>query len=524
MRALRRNLLAEDLRAAAQRLSEIDESDLDRGEKQQLQLLRAEYLALRGEYADAETALRPAKTSLPASSLHRSRAHLRIAQGRGLEAMGMLEQMTDAERDQDWHDLYWKALLATPAPEDKRAQLMARISAADTFAAQQRILRDALTDPQALAEEETLPRSLRALLAMPGAAIRIGLVLPLDGPLEAFGSAFLEGFVTAWFASSEDTGVRFTLYDASELNADADYSRLATELIRDRIELVIGPVSRSRLLSMQRILPREVGWIALNLLENPDALREGQFMFELSTEGEVEALARRIRAGHWPRVLTYHSRSGWSQRAADALQAVLDEQGLIGSVELGDAAAVTEEVGLSLLIDGSQARIRNVSRLLQGAVDTETRRRQDLDAIVMLVDGNLASAVAPALRFHDAGDVQRFATSRMIREMPASEYGVLEGTAFFDLPWNLSESDLKRQLHTHFGEVTPVIETFRAIGVDCFRLADRFNFLRLVQQENLLDVLAGASGTLRTSGTHIKRQLVWSQVRSGAIEAVDGRE
>jgi len=448
-----------------------------------------------------------------AGALIVGRAQSHIEQGQGAQAILALESIADQVRDQAWRDLYWRALLLTPQGK--------QMTSADTLSEQQRILQAALGDTLNVFDEARLPKSLRAILEVAKTPIRAALLLPLDGPLEAFGNAFLEGFTTAWYANAEGTSVSFTLYDADTLREEADFLRLASEFAADRIDLVIGPVSRSKLAIMQGALPRDFGWIALNRLADANTLREGQFAFELSTEDEIEALAKRIRNEDASRVLAYYSPASWSMRAVDTLQAVLGPERLIGRVELSDAAKVPEEVGLSLLVDGSQARIRSIRRLLQGDIDTKARRRQDLDAIVMLVDGNLAQTVVPALRFHDAGDVRMFATSRMIREVPEDDYGMLEGTAFFDLPWNLSESEFKRQARSEFGEVAPLTETFRAIGVDCFRLADRFNVLRLMQREGLLDVVQGASGTLHTSGTEIKRQLVWSQVRSSGIEAAD---
>lgn len=450
------------------------------------------------------------------TALTMRRAELLVEQGQGSEALRTLESIADHARDQDWLDLYWKALLLTPKGK--------ALTSADTLVAQQRILTTAFGDASSVFNDAHMPQSVRTIFHAPDIETHVALVLPLDGPLEAFGNAFLEGFTTAWYANFKDTNVRFTLYDADTLREAVDYSHLASEFAAQDIDVVIGPVSRPKLASMQRALPNSLGWIALNRLPDASTLNQGQFAFELSTEDEVEALAERIRTEYAIRVLAYYSPTGWSMRAADTLEAALGAERLIGKVELSDAAKAPEEVGLSLLVDGSDARIRTIRRLLQGAVDTKARRRQDLDAVVMLVDGNLAQTLAPALRFHDAGNLQVFTTSRMIREVPADEYRILDGAAFFDLPWNLYDSEFKQQVRSEFGEVAPLIETFRAIGVDCFRLADRFNVLRVVQREGLSDVLQGASGTLRTSGTRIERQLVWSQVRSGSIEPVDAAQ
>ena len=528
LRGLRRSLLAEDLGEAARLRQQLVGADLTGADRWHLELLAAEYAALDGDFEAAEQRLIRAEASRlegawQAKLIH-ARAHVRMAEGQGAAAIQILETTPDAERNQDWHDLYWKALLASPKAtlkESAQGRLVRDVVTAGTLQEQQQLLRESLGAPDSALNEASLPSSLRAILGHPNAPVRVGLVIPLAGPLQAFGSAFLEGFTSAWFDVGDNAQVSFTVYDANELETDADYSRLASQLIGDRIQAVFGPVSRSKLASMRRALPKDIGWVALNRLQHPAMLREGQFAFQLSTEDEIEALAKRMRTLDAARVLAYHAPAGWSLRAADTLQAELGDERLIGRVQLSDAAAVTEEVGLSLLIDGSEARIRSIRRLLRGAVETKARRRQDLDAVVLLVDGNLASAVGPALRFHDAGDVPIFTISRMIREVPANEYGVLEGAAFLDLPWNLDESNLKRRLHAEFGQVAPLIETFRAIGVDCFRLADRFELLVAMQTEGLLDVLEGASGTLRTSGTQIARRLVWSEVRSGGIRSLE---
>ena len=107
-----------------------------------------------------------------------------------------------------------------------------------------------------------------------------------------------------------------------------------------------------------------------------------------------------------------------------------------------------------------------------------------------------------------------------MRDVRESDHHVFEGARLSELPWNLNLSALKRQLRAEFGQASPTIETFRAVGVDCFRLADRFHLLREVQQQSLFDALYGATGLLRVSSNQISRELVWSEVRSGSIAAL----
>ncbi len=543
--ALSGYLMGGDLPAAARLESELSASRLSAAQRWRFELLRAERLALEGSFDEALQKVSDARVSASspeqAHHLLLSHAQVLISMRRGHKAQQLLLGQSPERRDQVWRDVFWKALIFAPtwhgnkdqvAVSEIRAedeshrwrQLSAELLTAPNLKEQQRRLRRALRRASGSIAPHNLPRTLQLITEASISPIRVGLVLPLSGQLRALGNAFLDGFVSAWFASASDTQVRFTVHDANLLNSDADYARLASELIGERVQVVVGPVSRSKLDRFHAVLPREFGWIALNPVENTDFLRDGQFMLQLSTEDEIKSLARRIRAQGASRILTYHSQSGWSRRALDTLRDTLGLETLMGSVQLGGTAAVTEEVGLSLLVDGSQARIRGIERLLHGSVDTEARRRQDIDAIVALVDGKLSAALAPALRYHDAGDVPLYGTSRMLWEVRQSDRHTFEGARFLDLPWNLNNTEIKQQLLNEFGQAPPMMDTFRAVGVDCFRLVDRFYLLRSLQQSSLFDALQGSGGLLSISGNQIARQLVWSQVRSGDVVAVSDDE
>ena len=539
--ALRGYLLGDDLRAAQRLIQDLNASALTPRQARQLRLLNAQRLALEGSFDQALDLINGASSLEQASDLLLSHAQVLISMGQGREAVELLVRRDAQERTQYWHDVLWKALVSIPpwqqqwVRSDSAAsqaydemqswwRLASRLLEAGNLEQQQRLLWRALDSSNGPFGQDPIPRPLRLIAETPNSAIRVGLILPLSGSLRAFGNAFLDGFTTAWFAAELNSKVTFTIYDADRLSSATDYSRLASDLIKDRIQLAIGPVSRSRIDLIQAVLPRNLGWIALNRVDNQDSLGDGQFELQVSTEDEVNALARRIQSHGATRVLAYYSESGWSMRAMETLQETLGADRLIGMVELSGVAAVTEEVGLSLLVDGSEARIRSIRRLLQGDVETETRRRQDIDALVSLVDGSLSAALHPALRYHDASDLPVFGTSRMMRDVRESDHHVFEGAQLFELPWNLNLSALKRQLRAEFGQTSPTIETFRAVGVDCFRLADRFHLLGEIQQQSLFDALYGATGLLRVSSNQISRDMVWSQVRSGGIDALTDDE
>ena len=539
---LRRYLLGEDLRGAERMLASLNARGLDAIPHWHLGLLTSEWMAISGQFSEALQGIARARDALPspelAPELQLSHAHSLIVMGEAQDAMRLLLAIGTDARTQAFRDLLWKALTSAPpvsieTPVDISAEHVASLErvrpvvqsllSAPTLAAQQRLLQD--LDPSALGPlfDGQLPSTLKLIKGWRAGPLRVALLLPLSGPLSPVGDAFLEGFVAAWYAAGADSQVSFLLYDTNELHSDSDYSRFTSKLIGDRVELVVGPVSRAKLASVQRALPAEVGWIALNQLEEHQHLAGGQFVMELSTEEELRDLAWQIRSQGAERVLVFHQSSGWSDRALSTLEEELGEDKFIGKVRLSRPATVTEEVGLSLLIDRSEARIRAIERLLLGDVETHARRREDVDAVVSLVDGDLSTALQPALRYHGAGKVPLYGTSRMLRGLRATDYVNFEGARFFELPWNLADSVLRNRIDTQFGTASPASENFRAIGLDCFRLADRFNLVRETQQAALIDSLQGVAGLLRVSGNRIHRDLVWSQVRSGGIHALSAK-
>lgn len=536
---LRRYLLAEDLVSSRRVLDSINRQSLDAAGRWRLRLLSREFQIFSGQETagDFDELVR----ALPSAALERdltfSKLHTDIAMGRSAQVVDALVPLDTALASQDWRELLWKALtrhssLSPPqntssAHEDFATKHALRdfthsFLKAATLKAQQRMLDDSAQSLIARSFADAMPASLQLIQDWRQRPVRVGLVLPLSGPLSSVGDAFLEGFVTAWFAAAGDSQVSFRLYDSQQLVSEMDYERFAGELVGDRIALVIGPISRAKLMPVQRVLPSDVGWIALNQFDDAPNLDDGQFVMELSTEAEVRDLVRKIRARDSDRILVYYQSSGWSRRALDTLERELGGERFIGKVALLKAAAVTEDVGLSLLVDRSEARIRNLGRLLQDDVESRARRRQDVDTLVSLVDGDLSAALQPALRYHGAATVQLFGTSRMMRGLRPSDFPNFEGVRFFESPWNLADSSFKQRIHSQFGTASPAVENFRAIGLDCFRLADRFALLRELQQGAWIDSLQGASGLLWISGGLIHRSMVWTHVSAGRVEPVPG--
>ena len=98
---------------------------------------------------------------------------------------------------------------------------------------------------------------LSASLATPA---RIGLFLPLSGPLAAAGQAVRDGFLAAFYHVQSPQTVR--LYDTN----GADVAALYEVSMADRIDVIVGPLDKSNVAILNAMPFRQVPVIALNEL------------------------------------------------------------------------------------------------------------------------------------------------------------------------------------------------------------------------------------------------------------------
>ena len=80
-----------------------------------------------------------------------------------------------------------------------------------------------------------------------------------------------------------------------------------------------------------------------------------------------------------------------------------------------DLRTITESVGTAMHVAGSQSRRDELARLLGEELEFLPRAREDVDAVVALIDNTEANALVPALRFHFASDLPVYASSQTTR-------------------------------------------------------------------------------------------------------------
>jgi outer membrane PBP1 activator LpoA protein len=529
--AARGFLALADLDQTAAALAQVDSSLLT-GEAQFDYYSTSTRLALdQGDAPAAEAAL---SAALPQDAQQQQTWQLLTAEVLGAtgrfsdaaESIMAIPMPAEADQAQAQSDLTWRFVRSTPGfiiiqrADDASAavaagwwQLAAAMERSFDVAAQRQALatwQQRHRDHPAFIWPPTQLARLSASLATPE---RIGLFLPLSGPLAAAGQAVRDGFLAAFYHVQSPQTVR--LYDTN----GADVTALYEQAMADRIDVIVGPLDKSSVSALNSMPFRQVPVIALNELPSHEEPGQGLVQFSLAIEDEASNVADRVAADQVGRVAIIHSFADWSGRAEQAFSNRWMADGgarpLVG--DFIDVKNITSTVGEVLQVDASTERAADLARTIGQAPEFMPRRRRDLDALVAFVDNVQARALKPALAFHFARDLPVYAVSQSVQPITPSNLRDLDGLRVCLIPWLLIDDPLKGTVVHAFDGADGLLAPFYAFGVDAYRLADRLTLIG----EDPDARISGATGVLRlTADGRVQRDLTWAVVRDGTLHVL----
>jgi hypothetical protein len=187
---------------------------------------------------------------------------------------------------------------------------------------------------------------------------------------------------------------------------------------------------------------------------------------------------------------------------------------LIDTLFLGDLNEYRLSLEQTLHLDQSHHRSESLGRVTGLELQTEPRRRADVDLIVLLAEPTGARSIRALLPFLYAGDIPARATSISYSAGSGREGDLdLESVRFLDMPWfSGSEESLRNVAVAQRGPV----ERLLALGVDAQRLQSRLALLGSTTAWGLAgatgELIAGADGRLH-------RRAVWYVVQGGQAKA-----
>ncbi|GAA6133845.1 penicillin-binding protein activator [Oceaniserpentilla sp. 4NH20-0058] len=316
----------------------------------------------------------------------------------------------------------------------------------------------------------------------------IALMIPLSGKLAATGKAVRDGLMAAYY-SAKQAGAQvpeIRIYDTAK---SRDFWSLYKQAILDGNELVIGPLKKSSVQRLQKETHLPVPTLALNYgnrdaTENPERL----YQYGLAVEDEAQLATSYARQQGYQSAIALMPKGPWGERVFERFSQSWQEQGgkLIEAQFFSGAADYNRVISRLFAIDESEARARNLRKQLDLKLESQPRRRQDVDFIFVAALPKQARQIKPTLAFNFAKDIPMIATSQIYSGMPSrSKDRDLNDVVFCDIPWILESSPLRKQVQTLWPRAKGSLDRLYALGVDAYQLYPRLGQIKVLKYSSI---------------------------------------
>ena len=333
----------------------------------------------------------------------------------------------------------------------------------------------------------------------------LALLLPVTGDFGPAGEAVRDGFLAAYLHAGGNSQ-RIRVYDTNATSVAAAY-----DLARQQgAEVIIGPLRKEAVAALSALSPA-LPVIALNHLDPGTPTTDAMVQFSLAIEDQASAIADTLIAADIERIVLFDSPARWSGRARARLEDELDGVDAVGFGTFHRLGEITNVVGKALHISESQTRATEIESVLGTTLEFAPRRRDDVDAVVALIDADEFLSLKPTLDFYFAGDLPVFAPST--GTLGSVDLSRLEGVRVCAMPWTLDAGDLGESVYEAFPASRGTYSSLFALGVDGFRLANQMDRLTVRREP-----IPGSTGVLSLGEDgRIRRTLVWAEVVGGRL-------
>jgi len=369
------------------------------------------------------------------------------------------------------------------------------------------------TDHDASAQ---LPAELQMLSKLPELRPRkVALALPLSGQFSRIGKAIRDGFLAAYYHDSLNRSVttEVTIFDSTSLATVID---LYLEIQLQNYDLFIGPLKKESVSEFSSLPLFEPPVLALNYLEEQVQAIEGFYQFGLSTEDEIKQILNLLEAQGKNRLAIIQQDQLWARKLILPIKTWAGQRGFPEPLVYQFNAEEDLSDGLAgmLQITASGQRARQIRNLV-GNVEFEPRRREDIDALILLALPDKARQIKPLLSFHYASNIPLYAPSRIFSGIsrPTKNHD-LNGILYTEIPWLLNNiAPVRKSIQYLSGP--NAYERLYAMGADAYTLAPRLPLLRHFPES----VVQGHTGDLTVNDNlQIRRQLEWATFDKGEIK------
>ena len=258
------------------------------------------------------------------------------------------------------------------------------------------------------------------------------VALPLSGRLKVAGDAILDGILSRQLGG-EAVG-SLTIIDTASEPLD-ELVRLMNESVTP--PTLIGPLQKDRLDALARAPQPTPGKIvALNSLDASSLPPTNWIQLSLSPEAQAAALAEQVYAAQARRVIIIRPLSDWGARTLVAFTETWNHLGgqVVTTATYRGQTDYETAIQAALGVADSAVRRRELGRAAGLSTYLQNRRRQDIDAIILLASNpEEARSIKPLLAFHFANDIPAYSLS-VINQLPTElNHSDLDGLYTLDI-------------------------------------------------------------------------------------------
>ena len=300
---------------------------------------------------------------------------------------------------------------------------------------------------------------------------RVALLLPLGGRIADAAAAVRNGFIEHYF---EERGAGGVGWDIIVLDTTAYASARAAynAAIDNGAQLVVGPLTKAAVthLLTAEILPVPV--IALNRSESGSPAGARSLQFALAPEDEAAQIAELAFADGHRRALLVRPAGAWGSKMARALRQRWESFGgkVAATATFDSRETHSSSLSAALDLDASRQRATSLRRQLAQSIETSGRRREDIDAVFLVVPSAAdARSLMPLLAYHYSGSLPAYATSSANSEENDDPENDLNGLQLVEMPAILNKSGDQRAATLRGDDYARLA----ALGADACRLASQ---------------------------------------------------
>ena len=343
---------------------------------------------------------------------------------------------------------------------------------------------------------------------------KIAVLLPLgEGPHQSSAQAILDGFMSNYYASSKKPSIK--IYDTSANSA----KKLYNKAVEEGADWIVGPLTKAEVNQITDLSASD--FVPTLLLNMPESLPNNVplYAFALTPESEGTLLAQRLWQDGNRRIVMVSTAETTQQRILSAFNDEWKKKGgqIVAQSTMTPSTDRPATVQQLLQIEKYQARAKKLKQETGQTVPLEERRRQDIDAILLIASSEQAHQIRPLFDFYYAQDLPLYTSASFYQGIPNPNVDHDMNNAIFgDMPWIVDKN---------YG-VQPSFNTLKGIwvadaarqprllafGMDAYQLA--LNYPKWQQFPQL--GFMGATGTLYIDPDHtVQRQIAWAKIKEG---------